>query len=251
MGMLRGFWTLTWVEIKIFVREPLGLFGSLAMPVIAFALLGRLFGGERAARSADAARMIGVEVPVFAALLIATSGVLSLVAIISIYREGGILKRLRATPLQPYTILSAHVVVKLLFTAATLALLVLFGRPLFEARGAASLVRFGAALIFTTVSLLSVGFVIAAVVPTARFAQPIGTFVLYPLIGISGLFVPIDALPSSLQLLARVQPFTYAVSLLRGAWLGEPWSAHLPDIAALILTFAVCVALSTKIFRWE
>ena len=43
---------------------------------------------------------------------------LSLVTIISIYREGGILKRLRATPLRPHTILTAHVLVKLLFTAS-------------------------------------------------------------------------------------------------------------------------------------
>jgi len=34
-------------------------------------------------------------------------------------REGGILKRLRATPLRPRTILAAHVIVKLLSTAVT------------------------------------------------------------------------------------------------------------------------------------
>ena len=48
---------------------------------------------------------------------------MSLVTIIAIYREGGILKRLRATPLRPHTILTAHVLVKLLFTAVTLALI--------------------------------------------------------------------------------------------------------------------------------
>ena len=42
------------------------------------------------------------------------SAVLSLVTIIAIYREGGILKRLRATPLLPHTILGAQVIVKLL-----------------------------------------------------------------------------------------------------------------------------------------
>ena len=113
------------------------------------------------------------------------------------------------------------------------------------------LVRFGAALLFTTVCLLSVGFVIASAVPTARFAQPIGTLILYPMIAISGLFVPIDALPAGVQAVARFVPFTYAVSLLRGAWLREPWSAHLGDIAALIVTFVVCTAVSAKIFRWE
>ncbi|MGH9143521.1 MAG: ATP-binding cassette domain-containing protein [Vicinamibacterales bacterium] len=61
-------------------------------------------------------------------VLIAISAVLSLVTIVSIYREGGILKRLRATPLRPQIILSAHVVVKLLLTAVTLALMMLAGK---------------------------------------------------------------------------------------------------------------------------
>ena len=58
---------------------------------------------------------------ILAALFIAVSAVISLVAIISIYREGGILKRLRATPLSPLTILGAHVFVKLLFTGISRA----------------------------------------------------------------------------------------------------------------------------------
>src|SRR5687767_15852670 len=73
-----------------------------------------------------------VDVPVFAAILIALNAVLSLVAIIAIYREGGILKRLRATPLRPHTILAAHVLVKLLFTAVTLALMVMAGQRYFR-----------------------------------------------------------------------------------------------------------------------
>ena len=69
---------------------------------------------------------------------------LSLVAIIAIYREGGILKRLRATPLRPYTILTAHVLVKLLFTAVTLAALVLAGRRVYPAESGVPIVSFAA-----------------------------------------------------------------------------------------------------------
>ena len=58
------------------------------------------------------------NVAILAALFIALGSVQSLVAIIAIYREGGILKRLRATPLSPVTILGAHVVVKLGFTVS-------------------------------------------------------------------------------------------------------------------------------------
>ena len=49
-----------------------------------------------------------VNVPVMAALFIAIGSVLSLVAVVSMYREGRILKRLRARPLKPVTIRSVH-----------------------------------------------------------------------------------------------------------------------------------------------
>jgi ABC-2 type transport system permease protein len=196
-------------------------------------------------------RFVTVDLPIFTSLLIASSAVVSLVAIIAIYREGGILKRLRATPLRPSTILTAHVIVKLLFTAVTLAIMVLLGRRYFAVPATVPLLSFTLALLLSTVSILSLGFLIASVVPTARFAQPIGTLVLYPMLGLSGLFVPIDSLPPLLQGVARALPLTYAVSLLKGIWRGEGWLAHGGDVAALILMFLLFLAISTRVFRWE
>jgi ABC-2 type transport system permease protein len=49
----------------------------------------------------------------------------------------------------------------------------------------------------------------------------------------------------------RVLPLTYVVSLLQGIWSGEAWSAHLGDLAALVVVFVVCTTVSAKIFRWE
>src|SRR5438876_12263425 len=104
---MRGLWRLTWLEIKIFAREPLGLIGTLGVPVLIYALFGRLLGSRVGRGSPEAPRFVSVDLPIFTSLLIASSAVVSLVAIIAIYREGGILKRLRATPLRPYTILTA------------------------------------------------------------------------------------------------------------------------------------------------
>jgi ABC-2 type transport system permease protein len=89
------------------------------------------------------------------------------------------------------------------------------------------------------------------VVPTARFAQPIGSLLLYPMLAVCGLFVPVEALPPVMQAVAHLVPLTYAVSFLRGAWVGDPWSAHLSDIAALGLVFIVCTTLSSRVFRWQ
>ena len=249
--MLHGLLKLTWLEIKVFLREPLGAFGTIAVPVLAFVVLGRLAGGAAVAPGSRANTLVSVSFPVFSAVLIAISSVLSLVTIISIYREGGILKRLRATPLRPLTILTAHVVVKLLLTAATLLLMVLVGKRYYPVGVDAPIAGFTIALLISTLSILSLGFLIAAVVPTARFAQPLGAIVLYPMIAVSGLFVPVAALPGRLRGVARVMPLTYAVSLLQGIWKHEPWSAHSGDVAALAVAFVVFAAISSRVFRWE
>jgi ABC-2 type transport system permease protein len=249
--MLRGLCTLTWIEIKIFLREPLGAFGTIGIPVLVFVVVGRVAGRGLAPSSFAANGFIRVGLPVFASVLIALSAVLSLVTIISIYREGGILKRLRATPLRPQTILSAHVLVKLLLTAVTLILMVLAGKRFYPAGVNVPVFGFAIALLISTFSMLSIGFLIASIVPTARFAQPIGVAILYPMIGLSGLFVPVESLPRVLQTVARVMPLTYTVSLLQGIWKGDSWSAHVGDVAALAIVFVVCLALSAKVFRWE
>ncbi len=249
--MLRGLWRLTWLEIRIFAREPMGVIGTVGIPVVAFLLLGRFFARDLVRAGAGGRAFAQVGIPVLAAVLITVSTVLSLVTIISIYREGGILKRLRATPLRPQTILTAHVLVKLTFTAITVLIMVLAGKRYYPLGVHAPVLAFTVALLLSTLSIMSVGFLIASVVPTARFAQPIGAVILYPMVGLSGLFVRVDALPGALQGVARALPLTYAVSLLEGIWVGEPWSAHLGDVVALVVTFVVFTAISARVFRWE
>src|SRR3954468_24501593 len=213
--MWRGLWKLTWLETKIFLREPLGALGTVLVPVAIFVGLGRLAGGTRRGVPAFAgSTVLGVDLPVFTSILIAISAVLSLVTIVSIYREGGILKRLRATPLRPQTILTAHVLVKLMLTAVTFLLMWLAGKRYYPVTVDGAVFAFSIALVISTASILSIGFLVASIVPTARFAQPIGAIVLYPMFILSGLFIPQSVLPPVLNYL----PLSYAVSLLLGIW---------------------------------
>ena len=247
--MLKGLLKLSWIETKVFMREPLGFIGSLAMPVIVFVIFGRAVQSDsgRNASAADAP----FNVAILAAMLIAFSAVQSLIAIIAIYREGGILKRLRSTPLSPVAILGAHVLVKLALTAVTLGLLVLAGRRVFPGGLPADLLSFAAAALISTLSILSMGFVLASIVPTARFAQPLGAAVLYPMLALSGLFFSIEQLPRAVRAVALVLPTTHAVSLMQGLWDGEGWVAQWQNVGALALAFVLCIALSTRWFRWE
>ena len=249
--MLHGLWRLTWLEIKIFVREPLGVLGTVIIPALFFVVLGRIFGPAVQSADPEMPPPLTADLPIFAVMLIVLSAVLSLVTIISIYRESGILKRLRATPLRAHTILTAHVIVKLLLTAVTLGATVAIGRRYYPIDPDVPLASFSLALLFCAISILSIGFVIASIVPTARFAQPLGALIMYPMLGVSGLFAPVDSMPPTLQAVARVLPLTHAVSLLKGVWRGEGWLAHGVEVAALVLVFVACTALSSRVFRWE
>ena len=124
---MRGLWKLTWLETKIFLREPLGAIGTFVFPILLFVMLGRIGGGRLSSPTPRVPSFIGVDLPIFISIMIAVGAVMSLATIVAIYREGGILKRLRATPMRPYTILSAHVAVKLCLAVVTLVAMAVVG----------------------------------------------------------------------------------------------------------------------------
>ncbi|HMH79960.1 MAG TPA: hypothetical protein VK514_07050, partial [Candidatus Acidoferrum sp.] len=66
--LLRGLWKLTWIEIKIFMREPLGAFGTIGFPVLVFIVVGRIAGGRVPASALSANNFIRVGLPVLASL---------------------------------------------------------------------------------------------------------------------------------------------------------------------------------------
>jgi len=247
---VRGLLKLTWLEIRIFMREPLGFVAAVGVPLAMFLVLGRS-AGSNTDHSASTAQFLAQDLPLFLSIFISINAALSLIAVISIYREGGILKRLRATPLRPAVILGAHVLVKLFFTGLSLLLMVLAGRRFYPVTLHAHVPGFALAVAVTTVTILCMGFVVASWVGTARFAQLIGSVVFYPMLVVSGMFVPLSSMPRPLAVLGNVLPMAHAVALLRGAWVGTSWLVLLPHLGALALTTAICLALTTRVFRWE
>ena len=140
---------------------------------------------------------------------------------------------------------------KLLLTLTSFLLLMLAGRRVMPGALPPDVASFAVAMLLGTMSILSLGFVLASIVPTARFAQPIGAAVFYPMLALSGLFFPIARLPVALRVVAELLPTTQAVTLMRGAWDGVGWGAQVPTVLALLGIFAVCLTLATRWFRWE
>ena len=68
--MLRGLWKLTWLETKIFLREPLGVIGSIGFPIVLFVLLRRIGRGTQRATMPP---LFAGDLPIMAAVLVAVS----------------------------------------------------------------------------------------------------------------------------------------------------------------------------------
>ena len=63
--MLRGLFKLTWLETKIFLREPLGVIGTVGFPIVLFLLMRRM--GRGAPRNSLPPLLAG-DLPVLAAV---------------------------------------------------------------------------------------------------------------------------------------------------------------------------------------
>ena len=240
----------TWTEIKLFLREPIGAFFTLVFPLMMLFLFGTIYGNEPSPLF-NGYGTVDVSVPAYTAMIIGTTGIMGLTITISTYRENGILRRLRVTPLRPYIILIAQVAVNFLMTAAGMLLLILAGKLVYDLRFDGNVLNVALAFMLSSLSFFSLGFVLAAVMPNARTAQVVGMVIFYPMLFLSGAGMPLEILPDKVRNISKFLPLTYVVTLLRGLWTGGSWDQYNTEVIVLVTLLAVGVLISAKAFRWE
>jgi len=246
---MRGLWKLTRTEMKLFLREPMATFFTLVFPTMCLLLLGSMFG-NKPVKQFGGLGFVDTMVPGYTAMIIATSGLLSLCTSIASYREKGILRRLRATPLQPQAILTAQVAVLFLMAVLGMALLIILGKLIYGLHIPRNPLPLLPAFLLCAMSVFAVGFVLASVLPTARTAEITAMALFFPMIFLSGAVIP-QALPETVRRISQILPLTHGVTLLRGLWAGGTWCEHLKEVCVLSGVFVVGVIVSAKTFRWE
>ena len=89
---MKTFYKLTYMELKLQLREPVALFFTLAFPVMLMALFGVIFGNE-ADEMFGGYGQVDLSVPGYIGMVIGTIGMLSIPTTLSNYRDQGILRR--------------------------------------------------------------------------------------------------------------------------------------------------------------
>jgi len=242
---------MTWMEGKLFLREPVGAFFTLAFPLIMLFIFGTVYSNIPTGPGSGGPDAISNLIPAFIAMVIGITGLMAVTITMATYRENGILRRLRTTPVSPLVVMAAQVAVVFTMTALGTLLLVIAGKLFYHVRFEGSIISMVGGFILGSLSFFGIGFILAGVMPTARTAQVVAMVLMYPMLILSGAAWPRELMPAAVQKIAAFIPLSYVVNLLRGLWTGESWGVHLLDVGVLAGMLLLGIIISVKIFRWE
>jgi ABC-2 type transport system permease protein len=214
---------------------------------------GRPAAVQVAARSVESSNLKYIDylVPGLLAMALSQSAVFGVAAAMVSYRERGMFRRLRLTPLPLREFLSARVASQLVLALFQTFVLLSVGAAFFGVHvqnlGALVPMVIAGALCFITL-----GFFVGSFAKTQDAAAAVANVVTFPMVFLAGVFFPLTTAPTWLQAVARVLPLTYLADGLRdvavrGKTLAQVW----PDLIVLLGFTIVLATISLRTFRWE
>lgn len=236
-------------EARLFAREPGWLFWILLFPSLLLGVLGLVPSFREPDPELGGLRVVDLYVPVVVLLAALMASVQSMPTVLAGYRERGVLRRLRATPVSPAALLRAQV---LLHGAAVLlgALLAMtLARVAFDTPLPQQPLGWAAAFVLAVAASLSMGAVVTAAASTLKVAQAVGSAVLFPMMFTAGVWLPVQTMPSLLQQIVLWTPLGASARALGDASAGD-WP-RLLDLAVTAGWTVALGALALRFFRWD
>jgi ABC-2 type transport system permease protein len=190
--------------------------------------------------------------PGILALAIMISAVIGLATILVDWRQRGILRRLKLTPIPLAEFFAARISASLVVAIMQVVVLLAFGRIAFGVHisttaWAAIPVALAGCLCF-----LAMGFAIGSVVSNPETGDAVSNVITNPMMFLSGTFFPVSAMPSFVQVIARVLPLYYMANGLRDTTVRGLSITHVAgDIGILLGTTAILAVIGLRSFRWE
>ena len=168
------------------------------------------------------------------------------------FREQGILRRFRVTPVGASAMLASSLVSNYLLTLPTIIIEFYVSRSIFHMAGLGNILSVFVLVSLGTVTFASLGLIVASVTNTMHETQIINQIIWFAFLGISGATVPFPFLPKTVQKIAVFLPATYLVSGLQRALVDQ---TGLLDLGAYLASLGGCALIafiiSAQLFRWE
>ncbi|GID27201.1 ABC transporter permease [Paractinoplanes brasiliensis] len=245
---MRVFAKLTVTELRLLLREPVAAFFVLLFPTVLVIILGSIPSFRRTNEDYGA-RPIDLYVGIAVILTLAMAAIQVTPAVLALYRERGVLRRLATTPVSPLKMLAAQLASNGLAAIAATALVLAVGRIVFDVPLAGNVAGFVLAFLLTAAGTLAIGLFVAAVAPSGKAGSAIGTLLFFPLMFFAGLWLPREAMPGVLQRVADFTPLGAGERALNDAMTGS-WP-NLLSATVLVGYLAVFGSAAVRMFRWQ
>ncbi len=247
---MKTFSTLFKTELKISIRHMDAIFFGICFPIGIVLLLGAIYGGKPAYEGANYT-MLQQSFGAFVTVGICATGLMGLPLVLADYRHKKILKRYKITPVSPAMLLIIQVMISFLFAAISAVLTSLVSVTVFNYTMPGSLPKFAVSFLLLTVTIYSLGMLIASLSPSIKVANLVCTLLYFPMLLLSGATVPFEIMPKALQTISNIFPMTQGIKLLKNTSLGLSSGDMLIQIIIMAVVSVICIALSIKFFKWE
>jgi ABC-2 type transport system permease protein len=238
--MMRTLAKLTWIEVKLFAREPIAVVFVFAFPLVVLLVLAGVFSQPETALGGFSG--IDYYVPGYLAVVIAAIGLIGLPVHLASLRERGVLRRLRASSVPIGSVFGAQTVVNLAMAALGGVVLLVAASLVYDVHAPASVAGVALGFAVGALAFIALGLLIGSLAPTARAAQGIGLVLFFPMWLLSGAGPPRGVMTQTMRQLSDVLPLTRVVAAIQEPWLGT--GSNVAELVWLSALFAVAAALA-------
>jgi ABC-2 type transport system permease protein len=230
-----------------FWRNPQSAIFTFVFPVLFVTIMGALFGTSGKSASFDGLPVLEYYVPTIAAMSVLGSCYGQLAVALAGRRQNGILKRVRATPLPAWAYFGGLLAHCILVSFVDVGLIVVVGR-LYGVPLPSDWLAIFVTLALGAASFCSLGVAVASVISNADAAPAVAQIVLFPLLFLSGTYMPISSpLLNRITGWLPVRPFNEALTGPLSRHAGIDWS----QLAVLAAWGLVGTAVAVRRFRWN
>ena len=240
-------------DLRIFLRNRQAVFFTLALPVLFLVIFASVFKKQNVGVAGGRINESVYYVPGIIAFGVIAATFSNLTTNVVHYREAGIYKRRRATPLPASAVIIGRALLAGLTALVMTGLLLLIG---WAAYGASipthTAPTFILGIVVGAIAFTCLGFALASLIKETESAQPVVQAVILPLCFISGVFIPILELPHWLIDIGKVFPVHAFADLLLAVYNPHTIGAGLnwADLGVLIAWGVAGLIVATRRFSW-
>jgi ABC-2 type transport system permease protein len=240
-------------DLRIFLRNRQSVFFTLALPVLFLVIFASVFKQQNVAVAGGRINESVYYVPGIIAFGVIAATFSNLLVNVVQYREAGIYKRRRATPLPAGAVIIGRALLAVFTALVMTGVLLLIG---WAAYGASipthTAPTFVLGIIVGSIAFTCLGFALASLVKDAESAQPVVQAVVLPLCFISGVFIPILELPHWLIDVGKVFPVHAFADLLLAVYNPHTSGAGLNwvDLGVLVAWGVAGLIVAVRRFSW-